>query len=344
MEREPNFDNVLKVLRCERPERPTLFEFFMNDPLYRRMAGPEISARDDRLAGFRVWIHAFRRLGYDYATVGSWMLGALAFPAAERAHGQTVSLNEGFVITDRESFERYAWQDPAESDYSPLEDLAAEVPDGMKLILSGPGGVLENVIKLVGYENLCYLIADDPELVDDIFEAVGSRLETYYRLGCAYDTIGAAISNDDWGFKTQPMLAPDDLRRFLFPWHKRIVEAIHAADKPAVLHSCGNPESIMEDIIDDMRYDGRHSYEDTILPVEDFYERWCGRIAVLGGMDVDFIVRATPEAIHHRAHEMLERAGDRGGYALGTGNSVPEYVPDEKYFAMISAATGLEYA
>jgi hypothetical protein len=26
------------------------------------------------------------------------------------------------------------------------------------------------------------------------------------------------------------------------------------------------------------------------------------------------------------------------GYALGTGNSIPEYVPDDKYFAMISVA------
>jgi len=25
-------------------------------------------------------------------------------------------------------------------------------------------------------------------------------------------------------------------------------------------------------------------------------------------------------------------------YALGTGNSVPDYVPDENYFAMISSA------
>jgi uroporphyrinogen decarboxylase len=35
---------------------------------------------------------------------------------------------------------------------------------------------------------------------------------------------------------------------------------------------------------------------------------------------------------------MLERASERGGFALGTGNSVPEYVPDENFFALIRAA------
>jgi len=34
-------------------------------------------------------------------------------------------------------------------------------------------------------------------------------------------------------------------------------------------------------------------------------------------------------------------AAARGGYGLGTGNSVPEYVPRENYFAMLSAATDL---
>jgi uroporphyrinogen decarboxylase len=74
------------------------------------------------------------------------------------------------------------------------------------------------------------------------------------------------------------------------------------------------------------------------MPVEEAYERWGGRIAILGGMDVDFMVRATPAEIIRRSKLMLGRAAGRGGYALGTGNSVPEYIPDENYFAMTSAA------
>jgi len=34
---------------------------------------------------------------------------------------------------------------------------------------------------------------------------------------------------------------------------------------------------------------------------------------------------------------MLERSSACGGYALGIGNSVPEYVPDAHYLAMIRA-------
>jgi uroporphyrinogen decarboxylase len=87
-----------------------------------------------------------------------------------------------------------------------------------------------------------------------------------------------------------------------------------------------------------MQYDGRHSYEDAILPVEEAYERYSGRIAILGGIDVDFVCRAAPDEVYRRSKAMLERSAMRGAYALGTGNSVPDYVPDEGYFAMTRAA------
>jgi uroporphyrinogen decarboxylase len=190
----------------------------------------------------------------------------------------------------------------------------------------------------VGYEALCYMLAEDPHLAEDVFQQVGERLLEYYAAVLRSDSVGACFANDDWGYQTSTLLSPDALRRLVFPWYRRIVEIAHAAGKPVILHSCGYYEEIIEDIIGDMGFDGRHSYEDQIMPVEDAYERLCGRIAVLGGIDVDFICRSGPEEVYSRARSMLERASERGGYALGTGNSVPEYVPDENYFALLRAA------
>ena len=86
-----------------------------------------------------------------------------------------------------------------------------------------------------------------------------------------------------------------------------------------------------------MKFDGRHSYEDKIIPVEEAYRRWGGRIAILGGLDVDFLIRSDEETIKKRARAMLDLAREKGGYALGSGNSIPAYIPKERYFAMTSA-------
>ena len=70
--------------------------------------------------------------------------------------------------------------------------------------------------------------------------------------------------------------------------------------------------------------------------MEDAYRRWNERVAILGGIDIDYMVRSPPEAIYNRARRLLEMAPT--GYGLGTGNSVPEFIPDENYFAMTRAA------
>lgn len=345
--RKPNFENLLKVLRREKPDRPTLFEFFLNGPLYEELANGDAVLKDDGLDPHRIKIHAFKNAGYDYATIP--YPGETHFPTERskrrkstfQQEEQTISLNEGTMINDREDLENYPWPDPDQCDYSVYDKLADDLPDGMKIIVHGPGGVLENAIALVGYDNLCLMSVDDPKLTTDLFAAIGGPLVRHYERAAAQKTVGALISNDDWGFKTQTMLSPAAFREYLFPWHKRIVEVCHAAGKPVILHSCGNLSAVMDDIVEDMKYDGKHSYEDGIQPVEEAYEQLRDKIAIMGGIDVDFICRSTPDQVRNRSLRMLEKVEKHGAFALGTGNSVPEYVPKENYYAMISAVQGL---
>ena len=330
----PDFNNLLTVLRREEPARPTLFEFYFNERLYSRIApGP---APPESFAAFRRTVHTFYKLGYDFSTI---LLPGFKFTDADlRETKETFSLNQGAVIRSQEEFEAFLWPEPGDADYDLLKTLGDDLPAGMKLIPCSPDGILENVIRLMGFDVLCFELLENPQLVEDVFTGVGTRLVEYYRRVVQYESVGAVIANDDWGFNSGTFLSADDLRRLVFPWYKQIVEISHAAGKPVILHSCGYFDNILEDIIEDMKFDGRHSYEDNIVPVEEAYELYHDRLAVLGGIDVNFICDNPPEEIFRRSRAMLDRTEGRGGFALGTGNSVPEYVPDEKFFALIRAA------
>lgn len=63
------------------------------------------------------------------------------------------------------------------------------------------------------------------------------------------------------------------------------------------------------------------------------------RIGLLGGIDVDLLCQKKPAEI---VAEVVERGrrfrAAAHGYALGSGNSNPEYVPVEGYLAMIETA------
>ncbi|MBE0698402.1 MAG: hypothetical protein IH586_15915 [Anaerolineaceae bacterium] len=335
--REPDFKNLLAVLNRQIPTRPTLFEFFLNDPLYERLAPGFADCAGDPQARIEAIIRANYRVGYDFTNI---LIPNFSFTnhLVMRKRDRSVSMDEGSVLHTRAEFDSITWPDPDQADYEILTRVKGALPEGMQFIVYGPGGVLENVVELVGYEASCIMIHDDPALAQDIFGEVGSRLVRYYERAVRYDCVCACISNDDWGFKTQTMFSPKDMRKFVFPWHKKIVETVHAAGKPVILHSCGHFQRIIGDVIDEMGYDGRHSYEDSILPVETFYEQYHQRIAVLGGIDLDYVCRETPDAVYQRSKAMLKRSETRGSFALGTGNSVPYYVPDENFFAMIQAA------
>jgi len=338
MKREPNFNNLLSVLNREAPSRDTLFEFFLNDPLYKHLAGYSDALPTDRVEYLKVIADGFMGAGYDYATITAFNLG-IEFKAKEHASKASRSMSETAIITDWKSFEEYVWPDLDKIDYSCLDVIGEHLPAGAKIIVAGPGGVLENVMSLVGYEPMCYMIYEDPELISKVFEKVGSTLVKYYETCGKYKHVGAMISNDDWGFNTQTMLSVADMKQYVFPWHDAIVSAIHGANRPAILHSCGNLSLIMDDIIDGLKYDAKHSYEDNIMPVEAAYDLYGKRIAILGGIDLDFVCRAPLADLKYRCQKMVEK-GRAGGYALGTGNSVPEYVPYENYFAMTGVATG----
>lgn len=333
--RTPDFEhNLLPALRGEKPARATLFELFLYQELYETLAGHGCEPGDP-LSYKKMVVDAMAAGGYDYAP---FLLPGFWLPKKDRDQVKTKSLNGSAIIYDRESFDAYVWPDVNDYDLTILDKLDDYMPAGMKLCLRGPGGVLENTISILGYDNLCYLLYDDPELVQAVTDKVGETLLNYYRAMAEHPAIGFLCSNDDWGFNTQTFLSPEAMRQYIFPWHKKIVEAAHAAGKPCMLHSCGEFRAVIDDIVEDLGFDARHSYEDNIWPVEDAYEALHGRITVMGGIDMNLMTIGTPEAVYTRARAMLERTAGRGGYILGTGNSVAPYIPTANYMALRQAA------
>ena len=57
--------------------------------------------------------------------------------------------------------------------------------------------------------------------------------------------------------------------------------------------------------------------------------------ALLGGIDVDFLCRASEDEVRQRTRKTLEICMPGGGYCLGTGNSVANYIPVNNYLAML---------
>jgi uroporphyrinogen decarboxylase len=102
-----------------------------------------------------------------------------------------------------------------------------------------------------------------------------------------------------------------------------------------LLHSCGKIEAVMPDLIEGVGIDARHSFEDAITPVARAKRLYGDRIALLGGVDVDILARGSPDHVRAATRRILEACMPGGGYALGSGNSVANYVPLPNFLAML---------
>ncbi len=351
---KPNPDSSLFIktlMGQERTARPPLVEYLVDEVLMRPittdMLGRQwVSSGDDREsqeAYLDNFIQFWYRLGYDFVRFER----SLGFPVhtnvtADTADGANkdrswADQHHG-MITSWDDFERYPWPRVEDYDFHAYEYLNDHLPEGMGLIVCHAAGMFEHLSHIMSYEGLCMTLMDDEALVKAMSDRLGEIMVEFYAHLLTLDRVVAIFPGDDMGFRTATLVAPDDLRKYVLPWHKRFAAMAHEKGLPYFVHSCGNLEKIMENLIEDVRIDGKHSYEDAIIPVEDFQAKYGDRIAVLGGVDVHRLTTHTPEQIRDRVRYLKEVCGSRGRYAIGSGNSIPSYIPLENYLTMVDEA------
>jgi len=341
------------ILGQEIPKRPPFVELFLDQEILeivvtRYLEREWVPLQKDRAVRAKYWdnyINAYHHLGYDFV----WIDGKVNFPrkyqsttnTAEIAQRDRVWDEEGVgAIASWEDFETYKWPTD-EFDLWDYEYVSKHLPDGMGIFAFPCRGFLEVPLEyIMGYENFAMQLYDDPDLVKAICERVGETIMAFYRQIIGMENLLGFFPGDDMGFKTSTLIAPDDLRKYILPWHKKACTLAHDNNLLYLLHSCGNIEAIMDDLINDVKIDGKHSFEDSIMPVTEAKQRYGDRIAILGGVDIDKLCRLDDTSLREYVRNVLEVCTVGGRYALGTGNSVANYIPIEKYLIMLEEGIG----
>ena len=327
------------LLRRYLPDRPPHMELFQDEEVQAAVLGRPIASVRDA-------IEVQYRLGYDtyQLRVSPPFKRALAVAAdtaaLSRDHRDWRQDSVGGPIQSLEDAWAYPWPIVTSAVEEQVEAAAAALPSGMALMLRS-SGVLDNMVWLLGYAQLCEALCTDPDLVSFVADRIGQTLFDTFDRVIDHERVLGCFYGDDMGFKTSTMIAPDQLRAYVLPWHKRIATLCHDRNKLVLLHACGHIDAIMGDLLDDIGIDGLHSFEDAIEPVTSVKQRYGSRVACIGGVDMDVLASRAPEDVAQYTRHVLDVCAPGGGYALGSGNSIANFVPIENYFAMLR--TGLTY-
>ena len=286
----------------------------------------------DKKEYFRLFCEFYQKMGYD----------TISFEASSRGtliDGGALDCHKKGVIQTWEDFERYPF-DEIPAIYRQRYDeqfraLAETLPPGMKAVGGVGNGVFELIQDLVGYMDLCYMSEDDPELYAALFARIGKMSLTIWEdfMKTHSDAFCVLRFGDDLGFKSNTLISAEDIRTHVIPQYKPIIDLVHSYGKPFLLHSCGNIFNVMEDLIA-AGVDAKHSNEDQIAPFPVWVERYGDRIGNFGGIDTDALCRLPKPEMKEYISEVVAKSKGHGGFAFGSGNSIPPYVPVEQFLTM----------
>lgn len=336
---QPNYQNLVDVVCNRIPQRIPLYEHLISDTIMERVLGKKFvhlynGGCESKREYMKHYVEFFLQTGYD--TVSFERCVTEILPG-----GGALSNRTKGCIHSAEEFAAYDWDAVTriykETFYEDFELLTEVMPQGMKAVGGVGNGVFETVQDLTGYEQLCYLRMDEPEVYEGMFSRVGNLLFRIWQDFLAHfaDTYCVARIGDDLGFKSNLLLAAEDVRELIVPQYARIVALAKEYGKPFLWHSCGNIAAIMEDMITGAKIGAKHSNEDQIAPYSFWVETYGDRIGNCGGIDTDNLCRMDEANIRQLVRDVFATCKGHGGFAVGSGNSIPDYVEVQKYLAMV---------
>ena len=216
------------------------------------------------------------------------------------------------------------------------EDFERKLPDLRKshrkareegrFIAFHGGGINYDMLQFyVNPEELLMLLVTDPAWVKEtasaLVQAIIEGFEACATTGMDYD--GAWVCGD-MGYRNGLLFPPGVYRGVFQESDRTLTDFFHARGMPVVLHSCGNVNEIVPDVID--------SGFDCLMPLEAkagmdllaLKREYGDRIALMGGIDVRKMT--DPDVFAEELDIKLPAAKDGGGYIYHSDHSVPNDV------------------
>jgi uroporphyrinogen decarboxylase len=316
------------VPNCELGVHPKIKERFLGKPLHTLMDEIEFS----------------HKAGYDYVKIQP----EVDFNPARIDLGNKTTVkddgsvqikwaneNEGVIRTMAE-FEKYVFPRIEEIGYRRLEEVRPLLPEGMGVI-GQYGDIFTLTWELMGFQNFSIALFEQPELIDRLNEKLGTLVLSMFEVFAQSDTVDALWFSDDIAYTNSLLVSPAVLDRYFFPWLKKIGDLSKKYQKPLMYHTDGVLWSVLDRIVN-CGVDALHPIEPKAMDIAEVKKKYGDKLSLIGHVDVDMICRGSREDIFSKVKENIERAGFNGGYCVGSGNSIPEYVNFDNYVALLEAS------
>ena len=184
--------------------------------------------------------------------------------------------------------------------------------------------------RMVGTERFLVSMLTDPEWCVDMFNHfLDVHIALWDQVWDAGYTFDAIRWPDDMGYKYNQFFSLDTYRALLKPVHKRAIDWAHAKGIVAHLHSCGDVNPFIPELIE-IGLDGLNPLEvkagmDPVQIVRDYGDD----LLLHGGINA--VLWDDAEAIEAEMRRVVPALVGNGGYIFSSDHSVPDSVSLENF-------------
>ncbi len=192
----------------------------------------------------------------------------------------------------------------------------------------------------VGTERLLMAMVEDPEWCADMFNHfLDVNLALLDRVWEAGYTFDAVRWPDDMGYKHNQFFSLDTYRELLKPVHKRAIDWAHAHGVKAALHSCGDINPFVPELVE--------IGLDALNPLEvkagmdpiGLKKQYGDRLLLHGGINA--VLYDQLDALEAEMRRVLPIVKESGGYIFSSDHSVPSSVSLEGFRHIVELAKEL---
>jgi uroporphyrinogen decarboxylase len=337
---ETDCQRFVDVLWGREPDRVPIAEIGVDPPMKKQLLGrPVRDVESDiefwKLAGYD-YIYLRPDYEFPHTIPKTTNTGRPQYDLVEEDEPKSHTLSGPGFVSKMADLEAYPWPAPACEDYySPLRKVAALLPPKMGLV-TGVGGIFTRAWMMMGFEQFCLALSEDPELIAELFQRIGKiQCEVLRRL-VKEKSIVAIWCGDDLAYTESLMVSPRVLRQYLFPWLEELTSIAHAANLPFAFHSDGRLWDVIPDLIS-VGVNAIHPIEPKAMDINLVKERYGDKLALIGNIDMNLLSLGTPEQVREQVRQRIKDIGRGGGYAVGANPGIAYYVRPENYDAMRQA-------
>lgn len=145
---------------------------------------------------------------------------------------------------------------------------------------------------------------------------------------------------DDYGQQSGALFGAATFRALIRPELERLFAPIRRAGKLIVLHSCGNVELFLDDLIE-IGLDGYQTVQPEVYDFERLKRRYGDRLVFWGGISTQTTLPfGTPDDVRAAVNRAARALGRGGGYIAGPTHRITPDTPLENVLALLEALRG----